>query len=488
MLLGALCILRAHKSEPPSEPVTWLATAGAASPQSRVQAVTFASRLPQSPSERQGSNSRAAGPLAKLCRELQAGNGWAESCTFCGVAERVKCVPGLDISYWWCAECEAKGLLGAIEAVALTRTAVPVPRVSGKTVAAYAKLWITSREGRLTSVRDDRSRLRDHVLPLVGDLDVAAFTRDDVERVVESLDAKIVAGSLNWKTARNVWATFTKLCDDAANAKRRDLRVRGDNPAAGVRAPDRGAAKAKQYLYPSEFSRFVSCEAVPVTWRRNTAVAIYTYMRDGELRELRWEDVDLEHETILVHHAWDRRAKKSKDTKTGIKRRIPIHPNLLPLLRAMHAESKGEGLVLDMPSERTMARALRRWLRRAGVARDDLFEERSTTLKPIRWHDMRATGITWSIIAGIDPIKVQHRAGHTDPKMTAEYTREAESFAGQAFGEPFPALPFSSLGMPSGGDPHGGNGSGGGLAGSSPVHPAEIIEKFGEAQTPEKPS
>jgi integrase len=441
--------------------------------------VTLDSSVPQSPSERQGSNGTSTELLAKLHSGLQAGNGWAESCWFCGFVGAVTCPPGLDIGYWWCPECEAKGLLGAIEA-AQSRMAAPVPPGSGKSVTIYAKRWIASREGRLTSVRDDRSRLRDHVLPLVGNLDVATFTRDDVERVVESLDAKIVAGSLNWKTARNVWATFTKLCDDAANAKRRDLRVRRDNPAAGVRAPDRGAPKAKAYLYPSEFSRFVSCVDVPVTWRRNTAIAIYTYMRDGELRELGWEDVDLEHQTILVHHAWDRRAKKSKDTKTGIKRRIPIHPNLLPLLRAMHAESKGEGRVLKMPSERTMARALRRWLRRAGVTRDDLFEERSATLKPIRWHDMRATGITWSIIAGVDPIKVQHRAGHTDPKMTAEYTREAESFAGQAFGEPFPALPLSSLGVPSGG---GGSSSGGGggpvhraLAGSSPVHPASYVD------------
>lgn len=161
---------------------------------------------------------------------------------------------------------------------------------------------------------------------------------------------------------------------------------------------------------------------------------------------------------------------------------IPIHANLLPLLRAMHVESKGEGRVLKMPSERTMARALRRWLRRAGVTRDDLFEERSATLKPIRWHDMRATGITWSIIAGVDPIKVQHRAGHTDPKMTAEYTREAESFAGQAFGEPFPALPLSSLGVPSGG---GGSSNGGGggpvhraLAGSAPG--TEVSRRTGQ--------
>ncbi len=184
--------------------------------------------------------------------------------------------------------------------------------------------------------------------------------------------------------------------------------------------------------------RFVSCERVPLAWRRNLAVAVYLYMRDGELRELRWEDVDLEHALVNVHHAYNRRTKQSKTTKTGNARRVPIHDNLMPLLRAMHAESNGDGLVLPLPSERTMARALRRWLRHAGVTRDELFEA-SATRKPITWH------ITWLAVAGIDAVKIQRRAGHSTIETTMGYIREAESFAGDAFGVPFPALPLALL-------------------------------------------
>jgi hypothetical protein len=98
-----------------------------------------------------------------------------------------------------------------------------------ETLTAYATRWLDAREGRVNSIRDDRSRLRDHVLPLVGHLEAAGFTRNDVEDVRDALDAKIASGALNWKTAHNAWATFSKLCDDAANAKRRELRVRADN-------------------------------------------------------------------------------------------------------------------------------------------------------------------------------------------------------------------------------------------------------------------
>ena len=48
-----------------------------------------------------------------------------------------------------------------------------------------------------------------------------------------------------------------------------------------------------------------------------------------------------------------------------------------------------------------MARSLRRWLRRAGVTRDELFEV-SPTREPITWHDARATGIEWLAVAGLD--------------------------------------------------------------------------------------
>jgi hypothetical protein len=51
-----------------------------------------------------------------------------------------------------------------------------------------------------------------------------------------------------------------------------------------------------------------------------------------------------------------------KGTKTGDWRRLALEPNVLPLLQALHGEKKGEGVVIDLPSEQAMARKLRRWL------------------------------------------------------------------------------------------------------------------------------
>jgi hypothetical protein len=78
---------------------------------------------------------------------------------------------------------------------------------------------------------------------------VGWLSRTDIERTVEGLYRKIALPAddskrLALKTAGNVWVLVTKMFDDAVNAKAREHRVRSDNPASGVRGPERGAIEA----------------------------------------------------------------------------------------------------------------------------------------------------------------------------------------------------------------------------------------------------
>ena len=63
---------------------------------------------------------------------------------------------------------------------------------------------------------------------------------------------------MDWKYAKNVWGTATKMVGDAVTSKLDALVVRTDDPSSDVEGPT-WARRAKQYLYPSEFLRFVSC-------------------------------------------------------------------------------------------------------------------------------------------------------------------------------------------------------------------------------------
>jgi hypothetical protein len=211
-----------------------------------------------------------------------------------------------------------------------------------------------------------------------------------------------------------------------------------------VKSPERGARKAKQYLYPSEFLKFVSCRDVPLRWRRAVALAIYTYARDGEIRALRWDggDVDLEHGVLSITRAFNERTGEVESTKTEDTPRFAVEATLLPLLQAMHDAAKGKGPVLDW-HELHMSRGLRRALKRAGVTRPELHHG-SPTRKPMTWHDLRATGLTWMAVRGDDPLKIKQRAGHATFSTTEHYIRQAEAFR-EGFGEVFPGLPEALL-------------------------------------------
>jgi hypothetical protein len=79
---------------------------------------------------------------------------------------------------------------------------------------------------------------------------VGWLSRTDIERTVEGLYRKIALPAddskrLALKTAGNVWVLVTKMFDDAVNAKAREHRVRSDNPASGVRGPERDRSRTR---------------------------------------------------------------------------------------------------------------------------------------------------------------------------------------------------------------------------------------------------
>jgi integrase len=217
----------------------------------------------------------------------------------------------------------------------------PPPHPKGKTVSEWGVAWLEERERRgLASVRTDRGRWEKWVEPQIGALEMATVTTEDLERLVQHIDDAVRDGKFHWKTAKNTWGLVTKAFKDACRSKTLSLRVRKDNPAQDIEGPDQGAERGKQFLYPSEFNALMECAEVPARWRRLVAVQTYLYCRAGELEALHLADVDIEHRTIHIHRSVDRDHDGAlKETKTNSPRRIPVEPNLLPLLKQLVAES-----------------------------------------------------------------------------------------------------------------------------------------------------
>jgi integrase len=325
------------------------------------------------------------------------------------------------------------------------------------TVADYHKAWADDRERR--GRRTERGRYTSHVHPLFGPKPITTVTKNDARALAAALDDKVTAGELHWNTATKVWGVIKKMFRDAVDSKVAALRVLDSSPFEGVRGPDRGDRKGKQWLFPGEVSAVLACVDVPLRWRRLYALAVYLYLRPGELAALEWKDVHLEQGFVHVHQALELRSGATKATKTGTTRRVPIPLALRPLLVALSAELEAKGRVVQhthenresahgMPPLEDLAATLRDHLWRAGVRRADLHEERATT-KRVTFYDLRATGITWEALARTDLLTIMQRAGHRESKTTLGYVREADS-VGLALGAPFPALPDTIVATDSG--------------------------------------
>lgn len=340
------------------------------------------------------------------------------------------------------------GLLDAKREIARAAAVLAAPPTSSSDEGdRWFDTWEASRIAKgLTSTADNRAHFFKHVHPAIGGKHVRDWTINDARAIVSSLDDKVQRNVLSWKYAKNVWGTVRKMSADAVSSKVEALRVRTDDPTANVEGPDRGENRSKPFLYPSEFLKFAACEDVPLRWRLAVTFAIYLFPRHGELRVLRWEDgaIDLEHGTIHIHRAWDRRARKITSTKSGRARRFSVEPALLMLLRELSNRARGRGPVLDLVSEPEMACGLRRWLAKAGITRTELHTTTATT-KKLSWHDLRATGLTWMAVRGDEPLKIMQRAGHTNFQTTQIYVRTAEAIR-DGFGSPFPPLPASLFG------------------------------------------
>jgi len=317
--------------------------------------------------------------------------------------------------------------------------AAPSRAARGDSVADYAEAWLVHRKtAGLLSVADDRMRVYKHIVPAIGHLSIKTVGKGDLESLRDTLDTKILSGELAWKTAANIWTLVTAMFRDASAAKRAALRVRDDNPVLGVLPPDKGENKGKQYLYPQEFLRLVSCPEVPLHWRRIYALTTYLCLRSGEIEALQWGDVRPGH--VLVG-----RARQTNGTlgtpKSGRARAVPIEPTLAPLLAR---PGRADTLVIHVRHRWGRADQFRKHLLRAGVTRAALHTASPTHVR-ITFHDLRATGITWLAVRGDDPLKIKSRAGHSDFKTTELYIREAEVLR-DGFGEVFPALPLELSG------------------------------------------
>lgn len=310
---------------------------------------------------------------------------------------------------------------------------------TAETVIEWFARWSASRKrSGIKSLDKNESHFRTWIAPKLGTLPIATIDKTTLERFVMFLDASVRAERTSWKNAQNVWGTVTIMMKDAASSKDLAIRVREDNPARDVKGPDRGDERAGPYLFPSEFLALMRCSAISLRRRRMYALATYLYLRGSELEGLLCGAVDLTHGIVSIHVT--KRSRLSGSTKSGVVRLVEIEPTIRPLLEMLVDPDEPELRVTWTNHHSERAWQLRLDCQAAALKREALYVD-DHARRPLVFHDLRATGITWRAVRGDAAERIKAAAGHTEWETTQGYVREALAVPTAMFGQPFPELP-----------------------------------------------
>ncbi|HEU4535808.1 MAG TPA: site-specific integrase [Polyangiaceae bacterium] len=245
------------------------------------------------------------------------------------------------------------------------------------------------------------------LLPRFGALPAAAV---DFARV-SALDVDLVRGGLKPSTRANAQVALRSALRCAVDAGRL---------AAMPRLPTlpRAGSKVVTPPTPDEVDRALA--ATPPHARLALLLAADAGLRLGEVRGLRWRDVDLDAGVLVVRRTI---YHGEVDTpKSGHERMVPLTPRLARALG--EARAAGGGRRPEAPAapsrlgrpwgETTLREAFRRALAKAGLPRS-------------RLHDLRHAFVSRCFLAGADARTVQELAGHASLVVTQRYAHTTDA-------------------------------------------------------------
>jgi len=169
-----------------------------------------------------------------------------------------------------------------------------------------------------------------------------------------------------------------------------------NNPASRIKMFDE---PKKELVIPSNDELDNLIRAAAPHLRPIIILAVQTGMRQGEILNLRWRDVDLEKRSIYL-----------SKTKSGKPRRVPLTDFVVDILGRL--KSASEHIFLNPDTGRPI-QCLRTGYtaacRRAGF-------------KDFTFHDLRHCTVSYLLGRGVDPVTVSQIVGHGNLGMTALYS------------------------------------------------------------------
>lgn len=222
-------------------------------------------------------------------------------------------------------KAEAEALLAKRKAEVREGKYSPEHKTGEVKAAQYAKSWGERRKNK--TARDDRTRLRLHFVPYLGEMKLADIRPRHVIRWVEQLKE---AKALSAKAIHNVYGTARTMFKYAVID---ELIAATPCVIPENTLPPKPAKKPGIYEKPAVVRLIgASDDDVPLDRRTFYTMAFLTGQRHGELAGRRWRHIDwdaLPLAALDVSSQYNDEPLKSPDGKLR-PRKVPVHP----LLRA----------------------------------------------------------------------------------------------------------------------------------------------------------
>lgn len=279
------------------------------------------------------------------------------------------------------------------------------------TVEQAAWLWlegalsgaIRDRSGRIykpSTIRDYEKQWRIRLLSEFGALRLSELPHDAIQHFV---DEKLAAG-LAPSTIGNTLDPLRAVYRHAA--KRGLVAV---NPTRDLELP---AANGRRDRIASAAEATTLLGVVPTGDRALWATAFYAGLRRGELRALRWSDVDLGRSEIRVERSWDEcEGPIDPKSEAGV-RVVPILAVLRDYLDSLKIRTGRDGADLVFGRSASVSFAP------SSVSKRGREAFKAAEVQPITLHECRHTFASLLIDAGVNAKAIQTFMGHSTIQMT----------------------------------------------------------------------
>lgn len=275
------------------------------------------------------------------------------------------------------------------------------------TLNEAAKKYIEWAKNNKRSWKDDETRLRLHVSPLLGNLPLSKIGIPEAEKLKSKCQKKGLAPA----TVIQCLAVLRAVC----NFCLRNGLYTGTNPVKGMKLPKLNN-KRLRFLARQEADDLLELALKDDPELYDICLlCLYTGIRSGEMAALRWQDIDFEHGIITImdgKNGESRQAFMTNSLRDMLERRRKAAPNVCK-------QTTSQSLIFPTPDGKVRQRVSKQF--KKIVDKLGLNDGIDDPRQRVYFHTLRHTFASWLALNGETLLTIKELMGHKTIAMTMRY-------------------------------------------------------------------